>query len=73
MHEQDREANMWVTELGDFAVNLRAVFWIRDRPAAWGASCDIRESVKKRFDKEEIEIPFPYRIIVYKKDLEHKK
>ncbi|MEA2076244.1 MAG: hypothetical protein U9O85_11090 [Euryarchaeota archaeon] len=47
------------------------MFWVRDRPAAWGASCEIRESVKKRFDKEEI--PFPYRTIVYKKDLERRK
>jgi small conductance mechanosensitive channel len=45
----------------------------RDRPTAWGTGCDIRESVKKRFDKEGVEIPFPYRTIVYKKDLERRK
>jgi small-conductance mechanosensitive channel len=73
MHGEDREANMWVTELGDFAVNLKALFWVRDRPAAWGTGAEIRESVKKRFDKEGIEIPFPYRTIVYKKDLERRK
>jgi small-conductance mechanosensitive channel len=27
------------------------------------------EQVKKRFDQEGVEIPFPYRTIVYKKDL----
>ena len=31
---------------------------------------DLLESIKMRFDKEGIEIPFPYRTIVYKKDLE---
>jgi small-conductance mechanosensitive channel len=64
----DRPANVLVTELGDFAVNLRALFWVKDRPTAWGVGCDIREFVKKRFDREGIEIPFPYRTIVFKED-----
>jgi small conductance mechanosensitive channel len=29
----------------------------------------VNKSVKERFDKEGIEIPFPYRTVVYKKDL----
>jgi small-conductance mechanosensitive channel len=33
------------------------------------AHFDLLESVKKRFDKEGVEIPFPYRTLVYKKDL----
>ena len=70
MHEEDREAKVWVTELGDFAVNLRALFWVADRPTAWGTGAEIRESVKKRFDREGVEIPFPYRTVVFKKDME---
>ncbi len=70
MHEEDREAKVRVTELGDFAVNLRALFWVADRPTAWVTGAEIRESVKKRFDREGVEIPFPYRTVVYKKDLE---
>ena len=70
IHGEDREAKVRVTELGDFAVNLRATFWVTDRPTAWGTGAEIRESVKKRFDKEGVEIPFPYRTIVYKKDME---
>jgi len=71
MHDQDRK--VVVLELSDFSVNLRTIFWVRDRPTAWGTGCDIRESVKKRFDKEGVEIPFPYRTIVYKKDLGRRK
>ena len=69
MHEEDKEAKVRVTELGDFAVNLRALFWVADRPTAWGTGAEIRESVKKRFDREGIEIPFPYRTVVFKKDM----
>jgi len=69
MHEEDREAVVRVTELGDFAVNLRALFWVSDRPTAWGTGAEIRESVKKRFDREGVEIPFPYRTVVFKKDM----
>ena len=68
MQEQNKKAD--VVELSDFSVDLRAYFWVRDRPTAWGTGNAIRESVKKRFDMEGIEIPFPYRTIVYKKDLE---
>ncbi len=58
-----------LTELGDFAVNMRLLFWVEDRSLAYTMACDIREAVKKRFDSEGIEIPFPYRTIVYKKDI----
>ena len=69
MHEEDKEAKVRVTELGDFAVKLRANFWVSDRPTAWGTGAEIRESVKKRFDREGVEIPFPYRTLVYKRDM----
>jgi small-conductance mechanosensitive channel len=63
------EISVRVTELGDFAVNLRLSIWVRDRSVAYGTGCDLMESIKKRFDAEGIEIPFPYRTIVYKKDM----
>lgn len=59
-----------VKELGDFAVILRLLIWIEDRDLAYDTGCDLREAIKKRFDAEGIEIPFPYRTIVYKKDME---
>lgn len=58
-----------VTELGDYAVNMRLLFWCVDRKLCYITGCELRESVKKRFDAEGVEIPFPYRTIVYKKDL----
>jgi small conductance mechanosensitive channel len=58
-----------VTELGDYAVNLRMYFWCGDRKFCYLTGCELRESIKKRFDAEGVEIPFPYRTIVYKNDM----
>lgn len=62
------EVKVNVTELGEFAVNLRLLVWFKDRSVAHGSGCEIREAIKKRFDKESIEIPYPYRTIVFKSD-----
>lgn len=52
--------------LGDFAVTLRAYVWAKDNADAFAMGCDLLESIKKRFDREGIEIPFPYRTLVFK-------
>ena len=59
--------------VGDFAVNLRLFFWVGMPKNAWKTGFDLTEQIKKEFDRQNIEIPFPYRTIVYKKDLEKKK
>jgi len=61
-----------VMEYGDSAVKLRAYFWTRDKLTGFVMEKELLESVKKRFDKEGVEIPYPYRTIVYKTDLEKK-
>ncbi len=55
--------------LSDFSVNLKAYVWAKNNDDAFVVECDLLKAVKKRFDNEDIEIPFPYRTIVYKKDL----
>lgn len=55
-----------VITLGDFSVTIRAWATAVDPPAAFIMGCDLLESIKKRFDAEGIEIPFPYRTIVQK-------
>ena len=54
---------------GDFSLNLRAYVWAETPIKAILMHSDINKKIKKRFDAEGIEIPFPYRTLVYKKDL----
>ena len=54
---------------GDSSIQLRLLFWVADRAVAYRVSSELKEYIKKRFDKEGVEIPFPYRTIVYKKDI----
>lgn len=58
-----------VIGLGDFSVNLRAWIWSLDQGLAFELKCDVLKSTKERFDREGIEIPFPYRTLVFKDKL----
>lgn len=49
-----------VTELGDSAITLRAWAWAATPGNAFTMKCDLLKSVKERFDREGIEIPYPY-------------
>ena len=62
-----------VMGFGDSAVKLRAGVWTKNTGDAFGLGCDLNKSIKERFDAEGVEIPFPYRTIVYKKDLPHNR
>lgn len=59
-----------LTKLNDFSVTIRAWAWARSFGNAFTLQCDVFESVKKRFNEEGIEIPYPYRTVVMKKDNE---
>lgn len=62
-----------VLELGDSSVKMRAWAWANDAPDAFVMQCDVTESIKKRFDKVGITIPFPQRTISYLKPKEEVK
>lgn len=55
-----------VIGFGDSSVNLRASVWSKDAPSGFAMKCDLHKSIKERFDREGIEIPFPYRTLIYK-------
>lgn len=58
-----------VISLGEFSITLRAFVWTKDFDTSVDLERDILKSVKLSFDKNGIEIPFPYRTIVFKNKL----
>jgi small conductance mechanosensitive channel len=58
-----------VIGFGDSSVNLRAWVWAKTPDEGYRMHLDLNKRIKQRFDKEGVEIPFPYRTIVYKKDI----
>lgn len=56
-----------VFNLGESSVDLRLWVWTRNQTNATILSCDLKESIKKRFDKENVEIPYPHRTLIQKK------
>jgi len=64
--DNEEPVKVRVLEFGDSSVNLRAYVWTNSPKDAFILGCDLNKSVKARFDNEGIEIPFPYRTIVFK-------
>jgi len=57
-----------VTGLADSSVDLRAFVWTKDISNSMSMYSDILEQVKERFDRENIEIPFPHQSLFIKKE-----
>jgi small-conductance mechanosensitive channel len=57
-----------VVNLGEYSVDLKAYVWTKDNENSFQLQCDVLHTIKNEFDKQGIEIPFPYRTIVYKND-----
>lgn len=55
-----------VFALSDYSVDLKAYVWSHTNDKAFILKCDVLKSVKERFDKEGIEIPYPYRTVIIK-------
>ena len=54
-----------VLSLLESSVMLRGWAWAKDAPDAFILQCDTTESIKKRFDREGVVIPFPQRTVSY--------
>ncbi len=59
-----------LTRMNDSSVTIRAWAWARTFVDSFNLKCDVFESIKKRFEAEGVEIPYPYRTVVMKKNTE---
>lgn len=65
----DPQVLIKVTDLGEYSITIRAWVWTKGPMEYFDLKTDLYKIVKERFDKEGIEIPFPYRTLVYKRDI----
>jgi small-conductance mechanosensitive channel len=61
------EVTTRVVELGNSSVNLKAWAYAANSSDGFVMYCDLLKSIKKRFDNENIEIPYNYQNLIIKK------
>lgn len=57
-----------VVALADSSVNLKAWAWAKNSTEGFIMYCDLLQSIKKRFDEANIDIPYPQRVVTLKRD-----
>lgn len=59
-----------LTSFNDSSMTLRTTVYSKDNSEGFAMLSDLRIAIKRRFDKEGIEFPYPHRTITYKNDAE---
>lgn len=57
-----------VLEFADSAIKLRAYIWSKTPESGFAMLCDLRLSLKKRFDREHISLPYPHIEVIQKRE-----
>ena len=57
-----------VVALADSSVKLKAWAWAKNSTDGFIMYCDLLQSIKKRFDEANVDIPYPQRVVTLKKD-----
>jgi len=65
--EEVPQITVIVSDLKESSIELRMSVWAKSSGDAFNLMAQLRESIKKRFDSEGIEIPYPYQNVVIKK------
>ena len=67
LKEDVPQLSVIVSSLKESSIELRMPVWAKTSGDAFNLMAQLRESIKKRFDDEGIEIPYPYQNIIIKK------
>ncbi|MFH6944958.1 mechanosensitive ion channel family protein [Flavobacterium sp. FlaQc-50] len=59
--------NARVVELGASSVNIKTWVWAKNSTDGFIMYCDLLQSIKKRFDEANIDIPYPQQVVTLKK------
>lgn len=62
-----------ITAFLDSSVHLRATLYSKNNSEGFAMLCDLRYSIKKRFDAENVEFPYPHRTITFKNEANPEK
>ncbi len=64
-YNKDRDVEFYYDEFGDSSINFEVRFWIRfvKNPDYWSARSEAIMALKKKFDENDIMIPFPIRTL----------
>lgn len=64
-YDSSREVKFYYDEFGDSSINFKIQFWIyfRTIPDFWSARSDAIMAIKKKFEENDIMIPFPIRTL----------
>ena len=71
--KEEKMPLVYVVSLGESGVLLRLYFWAEEFGVAFMVGCELLERIKERFAKEGITIPYPHRVILYKKEQKAKR
>jgi small conductance mechanosensitive channel len=55
-----------VVALADSSVTIKAWAWAKNSTDAFIMYCDLLQSIKKRFDEDNIDIPYPQQVVTFK-------
>jgi small conductance mechanosensitive channel len=55
--------------IGEYSQILRLYYWAPDYPTYFDMKFDLLENIKRRFDGEGIELPFPHRTLITKEEV----
>ncbi|MGC9365720.1 MAG: cyclic nucleotide-binding domain-containing protein [bacterium] len=60
---KEPEPKCWLMEFQDFSIRYCLKFWVRDYTDAYDAADDVRTRIWYAFRRNDIEIPFPIRVL----------
>lgn len=60
---KDPEPKIWFTQMGDFALNFKIMFWVDELTKKWPTHQEAITNIYNNLNKAKIEIPFPTRTV----------